>query len=61
MLSCCEKYNIKKNSWTFIDSMVISKCAFAAVAVNNEFIYTFGGFNGHERLNTIERYDPKDG
>ena len=56
MLSSCERYNIKKGKWNYVATMCKNKCAFAATEVNNEFIYTFGGFNGLDRLNTIEKY-----
>lgn len=36
--------------------MNISKCAFSATVVNKKNIYTFGGYDGHNRLDTIERY-----
>lgn len=36
------------------------KCAFAATTVSNQFIYIFGGFDGKERLNSIEKYSVKD-
>ena len=56
-LSTCEKFNPDKNDWTFIKNMNIAKCAFAVTAVNNKHIYTFGGYDGKERLNIIEKYD----
>jgi kelch-like protein 10 len=34
----------------------IAKCAFAATVVDNQFIFVFGGFDGQELLNTVERY-----
>ena len=37
--------------------MIIPKCAFAATVVENKFIYAIGGYDGFERLNTIEKYD----
>jgi hypothetical protein len=36
--------------------MNISKCAFSATVVNKQFIYTFGGYDGQNRLDAIERY-----
>lgn len=56
-LSTCEKFNPDKNEWTFIKNMNIAKCAFAVTAVNNKYIFTFGGYDGKERLNIIEKYD----
>ena len=56
-LSTCERFNPDKNEWTFIKNMNIAKCAFAVTSVNNKFIFTFGGYDGKERLNIIEKYD----
>ena len=41
--------------------MNISKCAFSATVVNNRFIYTFGGYDGQNRLDAIERYSISEG
>lgn len=60
-LNCCEVYNVKKDEWRFFASMNISKCAFSATVVNNRFIYTFGGYDGQNRLDAIERYSITDG
>lgn len=60
-LNCCEVYNVKKDEWRFFASMNISKCAFSATVVNNRFIYTFGGYDGQNRLDAIERYSIPDG
>ena len=60
-LNCCEVYNVKKDEWRFFASMNISKCAFSATVVNNRFIYTFGGYDGQNRLDAIERYSIQDG
>jgi hypothetical protein len=55
-LSSCEVYNVKKDEWRFFQPMNISKCAFSATVVNNKFIYTFGGYDGQNRLDAIEKY-----
>lgn len=60
MLSTCERYDLMKDEWELIDSLKKQKCAFAATAVNNRYIYVFGGFDGRERLNTVERYCKED-
>ena len=41
--------------------MNISKCAFSATVVNKKYIYTFGGYDGSNRLDAIERYSINDG
>ena len=38
--------------------MKIQKVAFAATAIDS-YIYCFGGFDGKDRLNIIEKYDGK--
>lgn len=55
-LNSCEVYNIAKNEWNYYAPMNISKCAFSACVVNKKFIYTFGGYDGSNRLDSIERY-----
>lgn len=60
-LNCCEVYSVKKDEWRFFASMNISKCAFSATVVNNRFIYTFGGYDGQNRLDAIERYSISEG
>lgn len=60
-LNSCEVYNVKKDEWRFFSPMTISKCAFSATVVNNKFIYTFGGYDGQNRLDAIERYSILDG
>ena len=42
-LYSCEAYNILKDEWTNIASMNAKKDDFSAIAINNQFIYTFGG------------------
>lgn len=56
-LKCCEKYNITRNEWTYIAPMIIEKCAFSACTVNDTDIFVCGGYDGNNRLDTIEKYD----
>jgi len=35
----------------------LAKCAFAACAVADRYIYTLGGYDGNERLDMIEQFD----
>ncbi|CAK69936.1 unnamed protein product (macronuclear) [Paramecium tetraurelia] len=60
MLSCCEQYSLAADEWKMIDPLQKQKCAFAAATALNKYIYVFGGFDGRERQNTIERYSVKD-
>jgi hypothetical protein len=47
------------NEWTFFDPVNIARCAFSASAVNNSLIFIFGGYDGTQRLESIEKYDPE--
>lgn len=58
MLKKCERYNILKDEWELLPDLNESKCAFGAAADEEGFIYIFGGFDGKERLRSIEKYDP---
>jgi hypothetical protein len=60
MLNMCESYNIDTDEWKQISKMNIAKCAFAAAQSRENYIFTFGGFDGAKRLNIIERYDIKE-
>jgi N-acetylneuraminic acid mutarotase len=55
-LNSCEVYNLQSNEWKYFAPMNISKCAFSATVVNKKYIYTFGGYDGQNRLDAIERY-----
>ena len=59
-LNLCEKYDVEKNQWKPFVPMNIAKCAFSACVVNRKYIYTFGGYDGTKRLDTIERFDLKE-
>lgn len=39
--------------------MNIHKVAFSVATFGNQFVYSFGGYDGHDRLNVIEKYDLK--
>ena len=41
----CEAYNTSKDEWTYIESMKRAKDVFSAIVVNNQYIYTFGGYD----------------
>ena len=52
----CEAYDILKDEWSNVQSMLVKKSAFSATVVNNKYIYTFGGYGGGS-LDLIERYN----
>ena len=56
-LGSCEKLNIFENKWSPIANLNIGRCAFAATVVNYSHIYICGGYDGDQRLDTIEHYD----
>jgi len=57
-LKSWERYNILTDEWVMINNMKIARCAFSATAVNDKMIYIFGGYDGTQRLSSIERYTP---
>lgn len=57
-LSACERYDIAKDEWKCISPMHIARCAFSATSVNNHYIFIFGGYDGVQRLASIEKYEP---
>jgi len=58
-LNSCERYDLETDEWKPVAPMWIAKCAFGATTVANRYIFAVGGYDGHERLNTIEKYDSK--
>ena len=58
-LRSCERYNILTNEWTYFDPMNIARCAFSASSVNASLIFIFGGYDGTQRLGSIEKYEPE--
>lgn len=56
-LSSCERYDLETNEWIPVSSMLIPKCAFGATTLANRYIFTLGGYDGHDRLSAIEKYD----
>lgn len=56
-VNSCEKYAPFENKWYEICPISQGRAFSAACAVQNQYIYLFGGFQGFNILNTIERYD----
>lgn len=58
MLSSCYLYVTRTDSWKELAKMNIPKCAFAAsICSQGKYVYTFGGYDSHQRLNDIEKYN----
>jgi len=58
-LSECEKYDLEKDTWVKVHSMNVARCAFSATSVSNRYIYIFGGYDGTQRLGSIEKFNPE--
>jgi len=56
-LSSCERFDLETNEWVPVTNMLVPKCAFGATTLANRYIFTLGGYDGNDRLNTIEKYD----
>ena len=52
------RYNTWTHQWTSIASMNTPR-AWAASAVVDNKVYILGGFDGSNRLRSVERYDPE--
>jgi len=56
-LASCERYNHHDNSWAYISTMNEPRAFAAAVCLENQFIYVFGGFKDYLPQSTIEKYE----
>mmetsp|Transcript_42495 Transcript_42495/g.40743 ORF Transcript_42495/g.40743 Transcript_42495/m.40743 type:complete len:662 (+) Transcript_42495:374-2359(+) len=56
-LGSCEKYSVLDNQWAYLATMNESRAFSSAVALENQFIYVFGGLHDLQVLSTIEKYD----
>ena len=56
-LHTCEKYIPSSNSWELITNLNEARAFFGCCAMENQYIYVFGGFHDYEMLNNIEKYD----
>lgn len=52
-------FDPEDDRWTLVESMHYKRLG-VGVAVVNRLLYAIGGFDGNERLATIERYHPED-
>ena len=41
----CEAYDNSKNEWRILQPMIVRKCWQAAIVMNDQFIYTIGGYD----------------
>lgn len=53
----CEVYDVSKDEWDMIAPMNVAKCAFAASKLSDHEIFVCGGFDGENRVNSMEIYD----
>ena len=56
-LATCEKYSIQENLWSYVSTMNEARAFHSSVALENQFIYVFGGLHDFTVLQTIEKYD----
>jgi len=56
-LNSCERFDLENNEWTPVSNMLIPKCAFGVATLANRYIFTLGGYDGNDRLSSIEKYD----
>lgn len=56
----CERYSLLSDEWSPISPMNTARCAFSATAVNSRHVFIFGGYDGSQRLASIEKYDPEE-
>ena len=52
-----ERYNIHNTKWEQISPMIMQRSHFGIASFQDNYIYVFGGFNGVDALDTIEKYD----
>ncbi|XP_033099708.1 kelch-like protein 17 [Anneissia japonica] len=52
-----ERYNTQTHQWSSIQPMQVAR-AWPAVVVFDNQIYVFGGFDGTNRLRSVEKYNP---
>ena len=53
----CEAYNIEKDFWEEAPNLNQGRYYCSAVAMNQRFIYVFGGFFKNNEVTSIERLD----
>jgi hypothetical protein len=57
-LRSCERFSLAEGTWRDMQNLNMARCAFSATVVNDLYIYIFGGYDGAQRLASIERYVP---
>lgn len=57
-LRSCERFCLEEGAWRDVQNLNMGRCAFSATAVDDLHIYIFGGYDGGQRLASIERYSP---
>ena len=56
-LNSWERYDIRINKWEEVSTLNTERSHFGIATFINNYIYWFGGFNGTEPLDSIEKYD----
>lgn len=56
-MSTVEVYNTLTERWEIAEAMSILRSRVGVAVLNNK-LYAFGGYNGIERLSSVEVFDP---
>ena len=56
-MNSIEKYDVESDTWTVVGNMVTPRSGASAV-VQGDKIYIIGGYDGTERLNSVECFTP---
>ena len=56
-LSCCEQLTNAQNYWETISSMNQARAFMSASAIQDQYVYLFGGIKDYHITNTIEKFD----
>ena len=56
-ISTVERLSASGNSWELVTSMNEARAFFGSCALDQQYIYVFGGYHDYDMLNTIEKYD----
>ena len=53
----CERYDIDKDLWAAMPPLTLANSELAACIFESRYIYTFGGFDGHNPMKLVQSFD----